>query len=219
MKVQVYIVSYEDAKVCVDAGVDFIGVVADNMGKTPSSVSYEEVKKIFSVIPDSKMKVALTIEKEYTLIEEIVSATQPDILHIGFEPEKIQISILEHIRKNFPYLKILQAIPMNSENSIDSAMKYQHYVDLLILDINDPDRIDLGATGLTHDWNKSAKLVEKVNIPVILAGGLSPDNVIEAIRIVKPWGVDSFSKTNTKDTNRKDRIKVENFVKYAKSAF
>jgi phosphoribosylanthranilate isomerase len=219
MKVQIYITSLEDAKICVNASVDFIGVVADDEEKTPSSVPYQEVKQIFKSIPDSKMRVALTIESDFLSIENLVNNTHPDMLHIGFEPEKISISVLEKLRISFPNLKLLQAIPMNSVNPIDSALKFQHFVDFFILDTNDPNRIDLGATGLTHDWNVSAELAEKVKIPVILAGGLSPENITRAIRTVKPWGVDSFSKTNMTESNRKDKRKVELFVEKAKSVF
>ena len=219
MKVQIYIASKEDIKTCIDAGVDFIGVVADDKGKTPSSVPFQQVKQIFKSIPDNKMRVALTIENDFELIKKIVDISQPDLLHIGFEPEKISLSVLEGLRNEFPYLKLMQAIPMNNENPIDSALKFQHSVDFFILDTNDPNRIDLGATGLTHDWNISADLARKVKIPVILAGGLTPENVSEVIKVVKPWGVDSFSKTNIEGKNRKDGTKVKNFVKNAKSVF
>ncbi|MHA1983373.1 MAG: phosphoribosylanthranilate isomerase [Candidatus Hodarchaeales archaeon] len=219
MKVQIYIASLNDAKICIDAGVDFIGVVADDEDKTPSSVPYKLVKQIFKSIPDSKMRVALTIENDFQSIKNLINKTHPDMLHIGFEPEKISISVLEKLQVSFPNLKLLQAIPMNSVNPIDSALKFQHLVDFFILDTNDPNRIDLGATGLTHDWNVSAELTERVKIPVILAGGLSPENVTKAIKIVKPWGVDSFSKTNIPNSNLKDKRKVELFVEKAKSGF
>ncbi|OLS24607.1 MAG: N-(5'-phosphoribosyl)anthranilate isomerase [Candidatus Heimdallarchaeota archaeon LC_3] len=219
MKTQIYIASKEDVKICIDAGVDFIGVVADDKGKTPSSVPSQQVKQIFQSIPDTKMRVALIIEKEFESIKQIIDITNPDLLHIGFEPEKISLSVIERLRNEFPKIKLMQAIPINNKNPIDSALKFQHSVDFFILDTNDPNRIDLGATGLTHDWNISAELAEKVKIPAILAGGLTPENVSEAIKVVKPWGVDSFSKTNLDNTNRKDKVKVEKFVKNAKTVF
>ena len=71
---------------------------------------------------------------------------------------------------------------------------------------------------MTHDWRVSARLVHKVKIPVILAGGHSPVNVAEAIRTVRPWGVDSFSLTNQLHSVVKDKQKVFAFVENAKSA-
>ena len=72
----------------------------------------------------------------------------------------------------------------------------------------------VGASGKVHDWNVSKAIVDSVKIPVVLAGGLSPENVREAIERVKPWGVDSLTHTNkTLDDGNfvKDIIKVREF--------
>ena len=111
------------------------------------------------------------------------------------------------------------AIAMNRDDPIGTALRYQSTVDFLILDTKDPNRVDVGASGMIHDWHLSAKLVNKVNIPVILAGGLSSINVAEAIRTVRPWGVDSFSLTNQPHSMVKDKQKVFAFVENAKSEF
>lgn len=71
--------------------------------------------------------------------------------------------------------------------------------------------------GETHDWGLSKKIVESVFIPVILAGGLGPDNVAEAISKVKPFGVDSKTKTDKDDGSGKDIEKVREFVKIVKA--
>ena len=69
---------------------------------------------------------------------------------------------------------------MNGPSPIELALRYQPVCDYFLLDTNDPDRIDVGATGQTHDWNISAELVRRVNIPVILAGGLSPQTTSQS---------------------------------------
>ena len=66
----------------------------------------------------------------------------------------------------------------------------------LILDSVAPGIAGIGAAGAVHDWDISAAIVESVDIPVILAGGLGPDNVAAAIEAVRPWGVDSLTHTN-----------------------
>ena len=73
-----------------------------------------------------------------------------------------------------------------------------------------------GGTGATHDWNVGAEIVRRLNVPVILAGGLSPANVGDAIRAVKPWCVDSFSHTNLPGSRRKDPVRVKAFVNAAR---
>src|SRR4051794_16628385 len=76
---------------------------------------------------------------------------------------------------------------------------------------------DSSAQGVTHDWSISRTIVETVRTPVILAGGLGPDNVEEAIRSVQPAGVDSKTKTDREGTHSKDLAKVEAFYRAAKS--
>ena len=98
---------------------------------------------------------------------------------------------------------------------VENAKKFDQVVDYFILDTSDPERIEVGATGKVHDWNLSARLVENVSKPVVLAGGLSAHNVAEAIQIVKPWGVDSFSHTNLEGQVRKDPDKVRDFAQAA----
>src|SRR5947207_501829 len=74
----------------------------------------------------------------------------------------------------------------------------------------------VGVLGVTHDWNISRHIVETVRTPVILAGGLGPDNVVDAILAVKPAGVDSKTRTDFGDTHTKDLTKVAAFNKAAK---
>ncbi len=107
---------------------------------------------------------------------------------------------------------------MNGEGPIGTAFQYQSDADYFILDTNDPNRADIGATGETHNWRVSAELVRKFNVPVILAGGMSPENVAQAVRTVRPWGVDSFSHSNLPGSVREDPDRVVAFVKNAKSA-
>ena len=75
----------------------------------------------------------------------------------------------------------------------------------------------VGATGHTHDWSLSAALVAAVERPVILAGGLGPENVLEAIERVRPAGVDSETRTSrADDRRRKDPDRVRRFIETAK---
>ena len=76
-----------------------------------------------------------------------------------------------------------------------------------------------GAVGKTHDWSVSRRIVEEQTTPVVLAGGLKPENVAEAIRAVRPAGVDSFSQTNRTDGSyRKDFDRVRRFHEEAQAA-
>jgi phosphoribosylanthranilate isomerase len=111
----------------------------------------------------------------------------------------------------------MRTIPVRDEECIDLAKQYDGIADYLLLDSRRKKDNQIGATGETHDWNLSKKIVESVSIPVILAGGLGPDNVAEAILKVKPFGVDSKSKTDMAGGHGKDLEKVREFVRIAKA--
>jgi phosphoribosylanthranilate isomerase len=84
---------------------------------------------------------------------------------------------------------------------------------MLLLDSHCPGDVQIGALGVTHSWEIDRKIVESVRIPVIIAGGLGPDNVIDAIRKVRPAGVDSKTKTDKDDeSHTKDFQKVKRFI-------
>src|SRR4030095_10716833 len=92
------------------------------------------------------------------------------------------------------------------------------FVDAFITDTFDPKTGASGATGKTHDWRVSRRLVELADRPIILAGGLTPDNVKRAILEVRPAGVDSH--TGVEDsTSRKSREKVKKFFSENNYAF
>jgi phosphoribosylanthranilate isomerase len=77
----------------------------------------------------------------------------------------------------------------------------------------------IGALGVTHDWSISRRIAQLVRTPVILAGGLAPDNVAEAIDVVRPAGVDSKTKTDQDGSHRKDLDRVRRFNETAKAPF
>ena len=90
----------------------------------------------------------------------------------------------------------MQAISVDDMSALDFAKEYEHISDYFILDTSTTAVQGVGASGNVHDWNVSKAIVESVSIPVILAGGLSSENVQEAISTVHPWGVDSLTHTN-----------------------
>ena len=92
------------------------------------------------------------------------------------------------------------------------------FIDAFITDTFDPETGASGATGRTHDWRVSRRLVELSDRPVILAGGLTPENVRKAILEVQPAGVDSHTGVE-ESSGRKSREKVHKFVSEAHEGF
>ena len=105
----------------------------------------------------------------------------------------------------------MQVLHVAGEETINEALKLQEHVDFFLLDSGNPkaEIKTLGGTGKAHDWKISRKLVETVDVPVFLAGGLNADNVREAIEMVQPFGVDLCSGVRT--NGKLDPVKLEAF--------
>lgn len=217
MIVQIYEVQNpKEAKKLVELGVDHIGVLVGK-GKYPRELTFNQAKKIFRSLPKKAKKVALSLSSDLKEVSEVIEKTKPDILQIGTFPEKISPSDVAKLKKRFPRLKVMRVIPVIDEESIKIAKQYDGIADFLLLDTYQKGDSLIGATGRVHNWDISQRIVKVVKTPVILAGGLGPDNVAEAIKKVKPVGVDSKTKTDRIDGKGKDFKKVEKFVNIAKS--
>jgi phosphoribosylanthranilate isomerase len=206
----------DEAKKLVELGVDHIGVLVGN-GEYPRELGLEQAIDIFRFVTGHAKGVVLSLSKNLQAIAEIVNKINPDILHLGTAPESLSPQDVQSLKKQFPNLKIMRSIPVNDEKSVELAKQYNEVADYLLLDTQKKDDTQVGATGETHDWSISKKIVESVGVPVILAGGLGPDNVAEAVAFVKPFGVDSKTKTDKMGSSEKDIQKVREFVKRAKA--
>lgn len=216
MIIQIYEVSNpQEAKELEKLGVDHIGVL---VGKTdyPRGLSLEEAKAIFNAVSDKVKRVALSLHLDLNKIFEIIEKTNPDIIHLAALPKDITPEDVKTIKQKFPNVKVMRTIPIIDEKSIALAKEYDGVTDYLLLDSYKKGDIQVGATGHIHNWEISKKIIESVKTPVILAGGLGPDNVEEAIKIVNPTGVDSKSKTDKFGTHQKDLEKVKEFARIVK---
>lgn len=133
----------------------------------------------------------------------------------------IELAQLEKLRALAPQLIVVKSlvVGLHTPSTLESMVaRLSGIVDAFITDTHDPATGASGATGKTHDWRVSRRLVEISDRPVILAGGLDPQNVRRAILEVKPAGVDSHTGVED-DTGRKCRRKVEKFVAEAQAGF
>lgn len=215
MIVQIYsITTPEEARTLSEMGVDHIGVIVGKASGTYTQ-DFVSTNKIFeSILPTTK-KVAFSKSNVLSELIEICNETNPDILHISAF-ENITNNLLMTLKSYFPKIQLMKSIYINDERSVEEALYFQEFVHFLLLDSQSTDS-SFGATGITNDWNIARKIVKKVRVPVILAGGLGIDNVIDAIKTVCPAGVDSMTKTNLANSKRKDPNKVRQFINLAKS--
>jgi phosphoribosylanthranilate isomerase len=218
MLVQIYETSSADeAASLIRSGVDHISVLVGN-GEYPREQSIEAAKRILrAVLPPSKVSV-LCLSADIGLIEHIVASLEPSILHLGASTGLLTPENVWSLKKKFDRLIVQRSIPVVDEESISIAKSYDGIADILLLDSHRPGDTQIGALGVSHDWELDRKIVEIVRIPVIIAGGLGPDNVVAAINAVRPAGVDSKTKTDKDDgSHTKDLEKVKQFVSLAKS--
>ena len=199
MKVQIYTLqTVEEALEVISVGVDNIGITPASIG-LPGEISNETAKDICEKV-EGGTKVALSVSSNIDEIIEMVMFVGPDVLHLCGEPGELNTngvkSLRERLQKYNKELPIMQAISVDDMSALDFAKEYEHISDYFILDTSTTAVQGVGASGNVHDWNVSKAIVESVDIPVILAGGLSLENVHEAISTVHPWGVDSLTHTN-----------------------
>jgi len=217
MLVQIYeISSPEEARAVDELGADHIGVLVGD-GSFPREQPIDRARLIFSAISTAK-GVALSLSADIGLIGHIVAELKPAILHLGAASDLLTPAAVRQLKKRFAALTLMRSIPVVDASSVAAAQSYDGVADMLLLDSYRPGHRQIGALGVTHSWDIDRTIVESVGIPVIVAGGLGPDNVVEAIASVGPAGVDSKTRTDKNDgSHSKDLQKVKQFVDRAKS--
>ena len=217
MIVQIYEVSTPaEAHALSAMGVDHIGVLVGD-GSFPREQTIEKAYEIFAAIPAGSKASALSLSHDVDLIARLTAALRPDVLHLGAAPEHFSPEQLRTLKAAFPKVSLMRSIPVVDESSIALARSYDGIADWLLLDSYESGDRQIGALGVTHSWELDRRIIESVRIPTIIAGGLGPENVQEAIRVARPAGVDSKTKTDKSDgSHTKDLQKVSAFVKAAR---
>jgi len=226
MKVKICgITNKKDALIAVNAGADAVGAVVDVPVKAPRKITCGKAKEIFSSVPVFVSTVAVIMPKNIEDVERIINCANPDVIQLqGYESP----GFVSEIKNKFQ-IKIIKVVHIESDkfnknfdddNKINEILneirEYENAgASAVVLDTKTESGI--GGTGKVHNWNLSKIINEKINIPLLLAGGLSPGNVRGAIELVKPYGVDVSS--NVEEVLcKKDRGKVEMFIKEAKDS-
>ena len=190
------ITNVSDARSAVRCGVDALGFVFAN---SPRKVSPERARAIVAAIPPFVCPVALFVDAESDYIREVcdfcgISTVQ---LH-GNEPS----SLLPALHP----LKIIKAIRVKQRSDVSTVERYM--CDAYLLDTHVQGK--QGGTGQTFNWEWAAKA--KRHGPLILAGGLTPENVGEAIRVTKPYAVDVSSGVELAPGEKSGKL-IEAFVR------
>jgi phosphoribosylanthranilate isomerase len=222
--VQIYEVQTPlEAEALIELDVDHIGsvVVSEEHWKLPQLK--DTIKTIHSTAAKSSL-IPLYNHPESVL--RTLDYYQPDIVHFcealsdrddiwDFCDQLIHLQAF--VRKHFPEIKIMRSIPI-------AQTRENKKIPTIELAQHQPVQGFVGITGEICNWETALRLVENANIPVILAGGISPQNVTEGIRQVRPAGVDSCTRTNVLDKTgkpirfKKDLFKVKQLVQRVRAA-
>jgi len=217
MIVQIYEVASRDEAAALSAmGVDHIGVLVGD-GAFPREQTIAAAREIFDGVHSGAKCCALSLSGAPDLIREIGMTLEPDILHLGAAPDRLAIEAVQWLKNGLPDLAIMRSIPVIDESSVTLAQAWAAIADFLLLDSYDPGDRQVGALGTTHNWELDRRIVQGVTIPVIIAGGLGPENIAAAIAASYPAGVDSKTRTDKADgSHTKDLAKVQAFVRAAR---
>jgi phosphoribosylanthranilate isomerase len=218
MLTQIYEVSSaREAAALSEMGVDHIGVLVGD-GSFPREQPVASAAAIAASIGRPAKFCALFLSSDMAFVARAIRELQPSIVHLGASPELVTPEHVLELKRTVPDMPIMRSVPVTGLESVEIARSYEGIADFLLLDSHRANDRQIGALGVTHDWSISREIVQGVRTPVILAGGLGPDNVADAIRAVGPAGVDSKTKTDKGATHTKDLEKVRLFVAAARHA-
>jgi phosphoribosylanthranilate isomerase len=211
------ITNLEDALAAADAGANAVGFVFYK--QSPRNIDPEKVREIVAQLPPEVEKVGVFVDSESP--ERIVAVAERAELtalqlhvgssfaghdHVGWDPGNRKV-----------YLALPAALFLDAGAEWMSCNQVSSALSAIFLDSGTSQKP--GGTGKTFDWQKAALLVEAMakTTNVVVAGGLNPLNVAEAIRILKPWGVDVASGVEAKP-GKKDPKKVRAFIAAVRAA-
>jgi phosphoribosylanthranilate isomerase len=234
-----------EAAVMVERGVDHVGSVVCSIENWQEPLVRDTLRE--AERKGAKSSLILLFSEEKAVCSAL-SYYRPDIVHFcddlysrqggEIEGERLEklFELQRKLRSLFPGMRIMRSVQVPSEGALESLpvldwmRAFEPVSDYFLIDTwmggdaSQPVWGFVGITGVPCNWRIAAEVVVESRIPVILAGGLSPENVYEAVRAVRPAGVDSCTRTNAVDSTgrpirfRKDADRVARFVNEAHRA-
>ena len=201
----------EDALAAVQAGADAVGCLVGLDYATPDRIDPAAARRIFEALPPFVTRVLVTHRTGLSEVTTLMRESGATVAQLHGEFPLVAISAL---REALPYAAIVKSVHVTGEDTIAAALAAARVADAILLDTRTRGRI--GGTGKTHDWSISARIAAESPRPVILAGGLTPDNVAEAIARVRPSAVDVNTGTRGAD-GFKDHAVIRAFVAAAQN--
>lgn len=198
------IASLEEAWLAIDHGASALGLVSE-MPSGPGPIPEQLIAEIAARIPPGISSFLLTCQQDAAAIIQQHSRCRTSTIQIC---DRLERGSYQDLRAAMPGIALVQVIHVSGEESITAALEVAPSVDAILLDSgNQALKVkELGGTGRTHNWKISRQIRELVDVPIFLAGGITAENVRDAVAQVGPFGVDMCSGLRT--AGRLDESKV-----------
>ena len=189
------IASVDEAALAIDCGASALGLVS-NMPSGPGVISDERIAEIAATVPPAIGTFLLTSRQRVADIIEQHRFCRTNTIQIC---DRLTIGTHRDLKGALPGISIVQVVHVTGPESVEEAARVAPHVDAILLDSGNQNLVvkELGGTGRTHDWTLSRAIRERIGVPLFMAGGLTPDNVAEAIEEVGPFGLDVCSGVRT----------------------
>lgn len=191
-------------------GADYIGLVF--FPRSPRNVSISEARTLAAIARDRAKVVALLVDPHDALVQEVMAQVAPDLiqLHGSETPERVAAV------KALAGRPVMKAIKVETSADAETALAYADAADLILFDAKAPkDAVLPGGNGVAFDWRVLAGVKDR--IAYMLSGGLTPDNVAEAVRLTGAGAVDVSSGVEV-GSGEKDATLIQRFIHAAKTA-
>jgi phosphoribosylanthranilate isomerase len=196
------ITDYEEASIAVELGVDALGFI---FAESPRQITPQKARAIVRDIPPFVKTVGVFVNQTPVAIREFINYCGLDLVQLhGDESPEICLELM-------PYT--IKALRIKVESSAQASVTYYGKVRGLLLDTYSEEMA--GGTGKTFDWGLALK-IKKLQIPIILSGGLAPSNIREAIRTVEPYAVDVNSGVEESPGKKSPELLKELMIKINK---
>lgn len=197
--------SLEDALLAADAGADAVGFV---FAPSPRQVSADQVAMIIAQLPSSIEKIGVFVDAGFKEVEAAVSASGLTGVQLHFDDAA---ELAARLRERFgPGLRILRVLHFGPDLGKRAGVAAKDKsIDGILIDSRTATAV--GGTGIPFDWEVAESLFHSAGMRLVVAGGLTPLNVAEAVQKLRPWGVDVVSGVEAAP-GRKDPKKVRAFV-------
>ncbi|MFC6613545.1 phosphoribosylanthranilate isomerase [Halopenitus salinus] len=194
-----------DVRAAIEAGADAVGVVSEVPVETPREVDPAAAADLLADVPPFVTGTLVTMPDSPERAVELAGLVGPDALQLHGEwtPEEVA-----YVRAETG-TKVLLTVDADEH---ERAERLAEAADALVVDSTTEE--GAGGTGRTHDWEATGDLAARLTTPVVLAGGLTPDNVAEAVEVADPFAVDVASGVEL-EGGRKDHNALARFVRNA----